>query len=713
MYESYFGINRSPFQLTPDPWFYFASRGHHAALAAMRLGCSGGRMFTLVSGEIGSGKSMLVRSRLDELDASILVGYISSTQLSSEELRRAVCGAFGVPLNDQSIPSWEAQFAGLLASLRANGRRAVLVIDEAQHLDRAGLAVLEALATGPPRDLPLLEVWLVGQPELRRLVDAPELAAFRRLIGVSCQLGPLEPMETQAYIEHRLRKGGWSGRPSFEAEAFESIHRCTRGIPRRINRLCNRLLLTSFLSSAVLIDAVAVARASRDLQLETEEGDIPSGSHFPDAARLDASDRTGARPALPCLPEHVETLSAGRLMCVVGGQGDHVKAAALIKAVLDCEEPRACTLVRAFRNDALQRHRLVFDQLDTHPDCIELDVTANSPAVQTAQIADRFERLLKANSPCGVVVFDGSALALACTVVASKHGIPVASVGAGVRLLERTRTGDLTRMLTDRLASVLYTSDEAASENLRLEGIAASCIHCVGAIGADALALSRRAGGDAAPAWQSLVPSEVITDRRGYGLVVLNKPANVERRDRLASLVQVLRQARRDLPLVWLMERRTEQRLMDFGLSKVIASEGIVCLPMQAHPDLVQLLSQATCLLSDSSVSNDEALALSVPCLSFTDPADRECGAGAAAAIAIGADPRLVRRALWEILYGASRPLSVPVLWDGQASSRIAKHAHSWTRANRTSAPAKAKALAAAAPAVRQTGGLYALSRQG
>ncbi|MBA3590638.1 MAG: AAA family ATPase [Methylibium sp.] len=122
-------------------------------------------MFAVVSGEIGSGKSMLVRSRLDELDASVLVGYVSSTQLSSDELRRAVAGAFGVPLNDQSMPGWEARFAGLLASLGAKGRRAVLVIDEAQHLDRAGLAVLDALVAGPSQASPLLEIWLVGQPE--------------------------------------------------------------------------------------------------------------------------------------------------------------------------------------------------------------------------------------------------------------------------------------------------------------------------------------------------------------------------------------------------------------------------------------------------------------------------------------------------------------------------------------------------------------------
>jgi UDP-N-acetylglucosamine 2-epimerase len=713
MYESYFGITRSPFQLTPDPWFYFGSRGHQAALAAMRQGCSGERMFTLVSGEIGCGKSMLVRSRLDELDASVLVGYIGSTQLSGDELRRAVADAFGVPLKDQPTAVWKAQFARLLASLRDDGRRAILVIDEAQHLDRAGLAVLEALAPGSPQASPLLEIWLVGQPELRRSLDAPELTGFRRLVSVSCELGPLEPTETQAYIEHRLRKAGWEGKPSFEADAFDSIHRGTGGIPRRINRLCNRLLLSSFLSSAVLIDAVAVARAARDLQLETEGGELAGSMEFPDSARSVASERPDPHPALASTPRLGGVSSAGRLLCVVGGQGDHVKAAALIRAILECDESRACTLVRAFRNDALNRHRVLFDQFGADLECVELDVTANSPAVQTAQIADRFERLLKASSPCGVVVFDGSALALACTVVASKRGIPIASVGAGVRLLERTRTGDLTRMLTDRLASVLYTSDEAASENLRLEGIAAAHVHCVGAVGADALALSLLAGANDAPAWQSHLPGDLIADRRGFGVVLLNKPANVERRDRLDSLVQVIRQARRDLPLVWPMERRCEQRLRDFGLSQAIASEGIVCLPMQTHPDFVRLLSQATCLLSDSSAANDEALALSLPCLSFTDAAERECGAGAAAAVAVGTDPRLVTRALWEILYGASRPLGVPALWDGQASVRIARDLHSWTNPDRAGAAVRLEALAARPPAPRPTPSPYSLSRPG
>lgn len=705
MYESHFGITRSPFQLTPDPWFYFDSRGHHQAFAALRRGCGPGRAFAVLSGEIGSGKSMLVRSRLDELDASVVVGYLVSTQLSCDELRRAVAAAFGVPLVEQPIAAWESEFAGLLASLHADGRRALLIIDEAQHLDPQGLAMLEALAPRSPQALPRLEIWLVGQPELRPLIAVPELEAFGKRIGVSCHLGPLDPPETQAYIEHRLRKVGWAGLPCFEAEAFEAIHRCTGGLPRPINRLCNRLLLGAFLASATVIDAVAVVRAANDLQMEIEgrEGEagamaqvpVPPAARAPDAvpagvpvARAAPTTTAGAtpRPGSDPLPAFAGSKREAGLMCVVGGQGDHIKAAALMSALATCGQALACTLVRAYRNDALRLHGSLFAGLENHGRCVELDVAANAQAMRAAEVTDRLERLLKVRQPRGVVVFDGSELALACAVVATGLGIPIAHVGAGVRLLERTRTSDLTRALTDRLASVLYTADQAAGQNLRLEGISEDRLLCVGNTAADALALVRRKTALAGAARPAGVPEEVLRDRRGYALVVLNQPVNVERRERLSELVRLLAQARRDLPLVWAMERRTEQRLEDFGLSRVVAGERIACLPMQAYADFVGLLSEATCVLSDSPRVNDEALALGVPCLGFFDPADRDCGAGAAAAMAIGTDSKRVTRALWGILYGSVEPPSVPVLWDGQASVRIARHLVSWVQGKSTPA---------------------------
>lgn len=693
MYESHFGITRSPFQLTPDPWFYFDSEGHRHALAALRRGCGRGQAFAVVSGEIGSGKSMLVRSRLDEFDGRVVVGYIANTQLSGDELRRAVAAAFGIALTEQTAAECEREIAGLLESLQGDGRRAVLIIDEAQHLDPAALVALEALVPCPPQALPPLEVWLVGQPELRQVLAAPELASLRRRLGVSCHLGPLEAAETRAYVEHRLSKVGWTGRPHFEPEAFEAIHRCSGGLPRQINRLCNRLLLDCFLSSVTVIDAPEVVRAARDIQLELEGRE---GLPRPEIAAVEAlSESIGAsaRTALvpsssaqgSCQPPH-----KGRLLCVVGGQADHVKAAALMNALGQGPQRLPCTLVRVYRNDALRLHRTLFDDLSSDGACVELDITANAQAVQIAQVADRFEQFVKWSGPCGVVVFDGSELALACTVVASRHGVPVANVGAGVRLLRRTRTGDLTRTLTDRLAQLLYTCDETAGDNLRVDGIPAHRVHRVGNIVSDAVANGLRKHTLMTGACPSDAAAAVLSDRRGYGVVVLNQPGNVERRERLRDLVQVLRQAQRDLPLVWTMARRTEQRLKDFGLSGVVASERIACIGLQSHPAFLRLLSGATCVLSDSEAVSDEALVLGVPCLGLFDPADRHCGAGPAATIAVGTDPRLVTRALWSILYGGSDKAFMPSDWDGGVAARIAQHLRSWgvACADRTAAHA-------------------------
>jgi general secretion pathway protein A len=272
MYESHFGFSGSPFQLNPDPAFYFESRGHSNALAYLKFGAHQGEGFIVVTGEIGAGKTTLVRTLLEGLDPEqVVAAQVVSTQLESGELLQAILMAFGIASSSNSKAHLIGSLEAFLTSLAAKGRRALLIIDEAQNLKHEAVEELRMLSNFQLGKYGLLQSFLVGQPELRQLLQSKSMEQLRQRVIASCHLGPLAPAETRAYIEHRLRVVGWSGRPQFEPDAFERIHHWTGGVPRKTNRLCNRLLLGAFLSNDETITALMVDRTAGELRSEIGE----------------------------------------------------------------------------------------------------------------------------------------------------------------------------------------------------------------------------------------------------------------------------------------------------------------------------------------------------------------------------------------------------------------------------------------------------------
>jgi putative secretion ATPase (PEP-CTERM system associated) len=270
MYESHFGLSGPPFQLNPDPTFYFGSRGHSNALAYLKFGVHQGEGFIVVTGEVGAGKTTLVRALLAGLDPSkVVAAQVVNTQLQSGELLQSILAAFGVSPLGTSKATHIATLEGFLTALAAKGRRALLVVDEAQNLNQEAIEELRMLSNFQLGNHALLQSFLVGQPELRQQLESPAMEQLRQRVIASCHLGPLDVEETRAYVEHRLKHVGWSGKPAFADEAFERLHAWTHGIPRRINLLCNRILLTVFLNGVELIDAELVEETGADLHHET------------------------------------------------------------------------------------------------------------------------------------------------------------------------------------------------------------------------------------------------------------------------------------------------------------------------------------------------------------------------------------------------------------------------------------------------------------
>ncbi len=281
MFESHFGLSAPPFQLSPDPSFYFDSRGHSNALAYLKFGVYQREGFIVVTGEIGAGKTTLVRTLLEGLDPEkIVAAQVVNTQLDSGDLLQAICTAFGIPTQGTSKAQWIATLEAFLVALAVAGRRALLVVDEAQNLGLREIEELRMLSNFQLGSQALLQSFLVGQPELRKLLQSASMEQLRQRVIASCHLGPLGADETRGYIEHRLRHVGWTDRPLFSDDAFTQIYVCTQGIPRRINVLCNRLLLACFLASKDTIEAADVTATAGEMRAEVGDAIAPATGVF-------------------------------------------------------------------------------------------------------------------------------------------------------------------------------------------------------------------------------------------------------------------------------------------------------------------------------------------------------------------------------------------------------------------------------------------------
>ena len=280
MYEDYYRFNAKPFQLNPDPRFFFGSKGHKRAMAYLDYGLSLGEGFIVISGEVGAGKTTLVRNLFRQLDANSLVAaQLVSTQMDAEDTLRSVAASFGLEHEGLAKSSLLKNLEDFLIAATRQGKRALLVVDEAQNLTPRAVEELRMLSNFQNNDRSLIQTFLLGQPEFRGILQSPNMQQLRQRVVASYHLGPLDSSETQGYIEHRLRTVGWQGSPSFDNEAFAALHRFTGGIPRRINTFCDRLLLFGFLEEKSHFGDAEINEVISDLKTEMAHQDYqgPTG----------------------------------------------------------------------------------------------------------------------------------------------------------------------------------------------------------------------------------------------------------------------------------------------------------------------------------------------------------------------------------------------------------------------------------------------------
>jgi len=271
LYMRFFGLKQQPFSLAPDPRYLYMSKRHREALAHLLYGVGGGGGFVLLSGEIGAGKTTVCRCFLEQIPKRCNVAYIFNPKLTVMELLKTVCDEFHIPIPSAAevpaptVKTYVDALNGFLLETHAVGQNNVLIIDEAQMLSADVLEQLRLLTNLETNERKLLQIVLIGQPELRTMLDRPDLEQLAQRVIARFHLNALSAKETEHYIRHRLSVAGMTRAVPFDHKALQRIHEITRGVPRRINLLCDRVMLGAYAHGRHSIDVAMIEKADREV----------------------------------------------------------------------------------------------------------------------------------------------------------------------------------------------------------------------------------------------------------------------------------------------------------------------------------------------------------------------------------------------------------------------------------------------------------------
>jgi putative secretion ATPase (PEP-CTERM system associated) len=276
MFDDFYGLTGRPFQLTPDPAFYFESATHRKALSYLGYGLAQGEGFIVITGEVGAGKSTLVAHLMRKVDpAQLTVGQIVTSNLDGGELIHVAAQSFGLEVDGHDKASALAAIEGFLHEEARAGRRCLLVVDESQNLSIEALEELRMLSNFQLGSHPLLQTLLLGQPEFKHLLASdPSLEQLRQRVIAAHHLAAMGAGEIEPYVMHRLKCVGWKGNPGFDPALFAELHQTTSGIPRRVNQLMSRLLLLGAVEQKSRIDTAMLASVRKEMDGDTAAGSV-------------------------------------------------------------------------------------------------------------------------------------------------------------------------------------------------------------------------------------------------------------------------------------------------------------------------------------------------------------------------------------------------------------------------------------------------------
>ncbi len=369
-------------------------------------------------------------------------------------------------------------------------------------------------------------------------------------------------------------------------------------------------------------------------------------------------------------------MQQAKILCVVGARPNFMKIAPVM-AALGASSNLAPYLVHTGQHyDAAMKHAF-FDQLGIPEPDEDLGVGSGSHAVQTAEIMRRFEPVLDREQPALMLVVGDVNSTIACALVATKKGVPVVHVEAGLRSGDRAMPEEVNRVLTDQISDLLFITEREAEPNLAREGIDGERVHFVGNVMIDTLRAQLEKKIPAATSFND-AGADVIFQPGAYGLLTLHRPSNVDDPEVLKRLLTILRALSEELPLVFPVHPRTEAKIRETGLLNLIDSPRILMLPPQGYLQMLGLMAEAQLVLTDSGGIQEETTALGVPCITLRENTERPITVTQGTNTIVGTSPEKIRAAFDDVMTGGGKAGRVPELWDGHAAERIVSVLESW-----------------------------------
>lgn len=346
MYESFYKLTKQPFQLSPDPRFFYGSPSHKRAMSYLRYGLTQGEGFIVITGDIGTGKTMLVNTLFNDLPKeNVVAAQLVTTQLKEDDTLRMVAASFGLPHEGLEKATILKNLEMFMTTRMRQGKRMLLLVDEVQNLPVRSLEELRMLSNFQLGGRVLFQSFLLGQAEFRKTIQAKGLEQLRQRVIAAYHLEALDEEQTRGYIEHRLSAADWKNDPKFTDAAFSAIHKYSGGIPRRINSLCDRLLLYGVLENIHEFDGDKIDIVFQELKRETSSPDTVRGDE-----RVGVKDNKGVVTLAGKRQQLAHRVALGNEAQAVALEGDaEARVAQLEQRVIKLEEA-----LRRLRHAVLQ-----------------------------------------------------------------------------------------------------------------------------------------------------------------------------------------------------------------------------------------------------------------------------------------------------------------------------------------------------------------------
>ena len=371
------------------------------------------------------------------------------------------------------------------------------------------------------------------------------------------------------------------------------------------------------------------------------------------------------------------TVPGAPILCVVGARPNFMKIAPVIRAMRAANPPLPVRLVHTGQHYDPEMNRSFFETLGIPDPDINLEVGSASHAVQTAEVMRRFEPVLDREAPAAVLVVGDVNSTLACALVASKKGVPVIHVEAGLRSYDRAMPEEVNRVLTDQISDLMFITEKSARANLLREGISGAAIHFVGNVMIDTLRQNLK---QAVPPGETLRWHGVAEERirGGYAALTLHRPSNVDEAATLRSLLGAIREVARQIPVVFPVHPRTRAKIEQHGLTQLLAEGPVIALPPAGYLEMLGLMQSARLVLTDSGGIQEETTALGVPCVTLRENTERPITVDEGTNTIVGQDPVRIVAVAADVLRTGGKAGRIPELWDGQAAQRIAAVLREW-----------------------------------